>query len=170
MSVAIVAGDLIVAAVRFLGTLRRYARLLPPLPTLRLGIPNNGKFKIGQVWIVVDEEIQAFAIVHARPLAVPRPPPRIIRVEVRAPERLPTAMRTAFDVAAFAMAWPMGAPRSGQGSSFLRMLVAEFTPARPPTPRPARYSRGLNATGRGETVATPDQAQYRPCNSAGPAP
>jgi hypothetical protein len=34
------------------------------------------------VWIVVDEEIQAFAIVLARPLAIPSLPPRIIRVEV----------------------------------------------------------------------------------------
>ena len=167
MSVAIVAGDLIVAAVRFLA--RCAVTLAYCRRSQRCVSASQQRIQIGQVWIVVDEEIQAFAIVHARPLAVPRPPPRIIRVEVRAPECLPTAMRTAFDVAAFAMAWPMGAPRSGQGSSFLRMLVAEFTPARLPTPRPARYSRGLNATGGG-TAATPDQAQYRPCNSAGPAP
>jgi hypothetical protein len=60
--------------------------------------------KIGKVGITVDEEVQAFAIVLARPLAVPRLPPRIVRVEVQAAERLPAAMVTAFDVAARAMA------------------------------------------------------------------
>jgi hypothetical protein len=38
------------------------------------------------------------------PLAVPRLPPRVVGVEVRAAERLPAGMVTAFDVAARAMA------------------------------------------------------------------
>jgi hypothetical protein len=59
--------------------------------------------RIGKVRITVDEEAQAFAIIFARPLAIPRLPSRIVRVEVRTAERLPAAMRTAFGVAARAM-------------------------------------------------------------------
>jgi hypothetical protein len=47
--------------------------------------------QIGKVWIPVDEEVQAFAIVLARPPAVPRLPPRIVGVEVQAAQRLPAA-------------------------------------------------------------------------------
>jgi hypothetical protein len=36
------------------------------------------------------------AILLARPLAIPRLPPRIVRVELQAAERLPPAMVTAF--------------------------------------------------------------------------
>jgi hypothetical protein len=64
---------------------------------LPAAIPDTGDQFYG---VTVDEEVQAFAIVLARPLAVPRLPPRIVRVEVQAAERLPAAMVTAFDVAA----------------------------------------------------------------------
>jgi len=85
--------------------------LLLSLPTLRVGIPNTvaeQPIQIGKVWITVDEEVQAFAIVLTGPLAIPRLPPRIIRVEVRAPQRLPAAMRATFNVAARAMAFADG--------------------------------------------------------------
>jgi hypothetical protein len=81
---------------------------LLPLPTSRVGIPDairEQPIQIGKVRVTVDEEVQAFAIVLARPLAVPRLPPRIVGVEVQAPERLPTAVVTAFDVASGAMAF-----------------------------------------------------------------
>jgi hypothetical protein len=61
---------------------------LSPLPPLCVGIPNaigEQPIQIGKVWITVDVEAQAFAIVLARPLAIPRLPPRIIRVEVEQP-------------------------------------------------------------------------------------
>ena len=80
---------------------------LSPLPPLCVGIPNaigEQPIQIGKVWITVDVEAQAFAIVLARPLAIPRLPPRIIRVEVRAAQGLPAAMRAAFNVAAAIMA------------------------------------------------------------------
>ena len=83
-------------------------RLLLPLPTSRVGIPKavgEQAIQIGKVCIAVDEEAQAFAIFLARPLAVPRLPPRIVGVEVQAAERLPAAMVAAFDVAARAMAF-----------------------------------------------------------------
>src|SRR5436189_5654179 len=77
-------------------------RLLLPLPTSGVGIPDaigEQPIQIGKVCIAVDEEVQAFAIVLARPLTIPRLPPRIVGVEVQAPECLPTAMVTMFDVA-----------------------------------------------------------------------
>ena len=43
---------------------------MSPLPPLRLGIPNavgEQPIQIGEVWIAVDEEVQVFAIVLARP-------------------------------------------------------------------------------------------------------
>jgi hypothetical protein len=52
-------------------------------------------------------------------LPVPYLPPRIVRVEVRAPQRLPTAMVTAFDVAARAMAFADRRAAIGTGSEFL---------------------------------------------------
>jgi hypothetical protein len=61
--------------------------------------------RIGKVRITVDEEAQAFAIIFARPLAIPRLPSRIVRVEVRTAERLPAAMRATLDVASGAMAF-----------------------------------------------------------------
>jgi hypothetical protein len=94
---------------------------MSPLPTLCLGIPNaigEQAIQIGKVWITVAVEAQAFAIFLARPLAIPRLPPRIIRVEVRTPERLPTAMRTAFDVAVRAMVLADGRAAIGAGSDF----------------------------------------------------
>jgi hypothetical protein len=66
------------------------ARSLLPLPTSRVRIPDaSGEqpIQIGKVRVTVDEEVQAFAIVVARPRASPRLPPRIVRVEVQAPER-----------------------------------------------------------------------------------
>ena len=78
-----------------------------PFPPLRIGIPNAVReqpIQIRKVWITVVVEAQAFAIVLAGPLAIPRLPPRIVRVEVQAPQRLPTAIVTAFNVASGAMA------------------------------------------------------------------
>jgi hypothetical protein len=60
------------------------------------------------VWIAVDEEVQALAIFFARPFASPDLPSLIIGVEVRAAECRPTAMRTALNVAAVAMAFANG--------------------------------------------------------------
>ena len=86
----------------------RTRRLTASAPTSRVGIPDairEQAIDIGDVWVAVDEEVRAFAIFLARPLAVPRLPPRIVRVEMQAPERLPAAMVTAFDIAAHAMAF-----------------------------------------------------------------
>ena len=47
--------------------------------------------------------------------------PRIVRVEMRAPQRLPTAMRTAFDIASVAMAFADACAATGQGPSVLLM-------------------------------------------------
>jgi hypothetical protein len=50
-------------------------RSLLPLPPLRVSVPNavgEQPIQIGKVRFAVDEEAQAFAIVLARPLAVPR--------------------------------------------------------------------------------------------------
>jgi hypothetical protein len=60
------------------------------LPPLRVSIPNTvgeQPIQIGKIGIAVDEEVQAFAIFFARPLASPHLPSRIIAVEVRTPER-----------------------------------------------------------------------------------
>jgi hypothetical protein len=81
----------------------------PPLtasvPNVRCPRPKiQQPIQIGKVGVAVDEKVQAFAVVLARPPTAPRLPPRFVRVEVQAPERLPTAMVTAFDVAARAMA------------------------------------------------------------------
>ena len=68
---------------------------LSPLPLLCVGIPNavgEQAIQVGKVGIAVDEEVQAFAIVFARPFAVPRLPSLVVRVEVRAAQRLPAAM------------------------------------------------------------------------------
>jgi hypothetical protein len=89
---------------------------------LAVGIPNAVReqpIQIGKVWITVAAEAQAFAIVLARPLAIPYFPPRIIAVEVRAAERLPATMRTAFNVAASAMAFADGCAAIGTGSEAL---------------------------------------------------
>ena len=97
-------------------------RLLFPLPPLCVGIPNTvgeQPIQIGKVRIAVDEEAQAFAIVFARPFPVPYFPSRIIRVEVRAPECLPAAMRKGFNVAARAMAFADTRTAIGTGSEFL---------------------------------------------------
>jgi hypothetical protein len=99
-----------------------YRRLLLPLPTSRVGIPDaigEQPIEIGEVWTTVDEEAQAFAIVLTRPLAVPHLPPRIVRVEVQAPERLPTAMVATFDIAARTMALADSRTAIGTGSSEL---------------------------------------------------
>jgi hypothetical protein len=58
-------------------------------------------------------------IVLARPLAIPRLPPRIIRVEVQAAQCLPAAMRTALNVAVRAMALADRRAAVGTGSEFL---------------------------------------------------
>jgi hypothetical protein len=97
------------------------SRLLLPFPSLCVGIPNavgEQAIQIGKVWIAVDEEIQPFAIVLARPLAVPHFPSRIIRVEVRTAERRPAAMRATFDIAARVMAFADGRAAIGTGSEF----------------------------------------------------
>jgi hypothetical protein len=72
-------------------------RLLLPLPTSGVGIPDaigEQPIQIGKVCIAVDEEVQAFAIVLARPLAIPRLPPRIRRGRsARSQNRLKRTMR-----------------------------------------------------------------------------
>jgi hypothetical protein len=71
------------------------ARLLPPLPASRVGVPDaigEQAVQVGKVGVSVDEEAPAFAIFLIRPLAVPRLPPRIVRVEVQARERLPAGV------------------------------------------------------------------------------
>jgi hypothetical protein len=101
-----------------------YRRLLLPLPTSRVGIPDaigEQPIQIGKLGIAVDEEVQAFAIVLAGPLAVPRLPPRIVGVEVQAAQRLPAAMVTAFDVAARAMAF------ADRRAAIRAWFVAKFT-------------------------------------------
>jgi hypothetical protein len=77
--------------------------------------------QVGKVRVTVDEEVQAFAIVLARPLAVPRLPPRIVGGEVQAPKRLTAAMVTAFDVASRAMVF------AGTGFVFIlaRLLMPQ---------------------------------------------
>jgi hypothetical protein len=82
-----------------------------PFPPLRIGIPNavpEQPIQIGKVWITVAVEAQAFAVFLARPFPIPHLPPRIIRVEVQAAQRLPATMRTAFNVAARTMAFADG--------------------------------------------------------------
>ena len=103
------------------------SRLLLPLPPSRVGIPDaigEQAIQVREVWVTVDEEVQAFAIVLARPLAVPRLPPRIVRVEVQAPERLPAAMATAFDIAARAMAF---ADRHAAIGAWFELLARKFS-------------------------------------------
>jgi hypothetical protein len=48
--------------------------LLLPLPPLCVGIPNtaNNRFQIGEVFVTIAVEAQAFAIVLARPIGIPR--------------------------------------------------------------------------------------------------
>ena len=107
------------SAFHCVGAMSAFADLLLPLPPLRIGIPNAiGKqpIQIGKVWITLDVEAQAFAIVLARPFAIPYFPSRIIRVEV---QRLPTAMRTGFNIAASSMALADRRTTIGTGSKFL---------------------------------------------------
>jgi hypothetical protein len=73
-------------------------------------------------------------IVLARPLAIPRLPPRIIRVEVQAAQCLRAAMRTALNVAARAMALADRRAAIGTGSEFL---------AHAPFPKPEINCRAL---------------------------
>ena len=87
------------------------AGLLFPLPPPHVGIPGTvgeQAIQIGKVGVVIDEEAQAFAIFFAWPPASPHLSSRIITVEVRTAKRCPTAMRTAFNVAAVAMAFADG--------------------------------------------------------------
>ena len=87
------------------------AGLLFPLPPPHVGIPGTvgeQAIQIRKVGVVVDEEAQAFAIFFAWPPASPHLSSRIITVEVRTAKRCPTAMRTAFNVAAVAMAFADG--------------------------------------------------------------
>ena len=91
------------------------------LPTPAVGIPSairEQTIQIGKVTITVDKEIQSFAVVLARPLAIPCFPSRIIAMEERTAERLPAAMRTAFDVAASTMALANRRTAIGTGSEF----------------------------------------------------
>jgi hypothetical protein len=110
------------SAFHCVGAMSAFADLLLPLPPLRIGIPNAiGKqpIQIGKVRITLDVEAQAFAIVLARPFAIPYFPSRIVRVEVRTAERLPTAMRTGFNIAASTMALADRRTTIGTGSKFL---------------------------------------------------
>jgi hypothetical protein len=68
------------------------------------GMPPSVGFRSGKSGLPLTKEVRAFAIVLARPPAVPHLPSRIVRVEVQAAERLPAAMVAAFDVASGAMA------------------------------------------------------------------
>jgi hypothetical protein len=105
-----------------LGTNVPRLRHLFPLPTLCDGVPNavgEQPIQIRKVRIAVDEEVQPFAILLARPLAIPDFASRIIRVEVQAAQCLPTATRTAFNVAASAMAFADTRTAIGTGSEFL---------------------------------------------------
>jgi hypothetical protein len=89
---------------------------------LRVSVPNavgEQAIQIGKIWVTVVVEAQAFAIFLARPFAIPHLPPRIIRVEVRTAQCLPAAMRTAFNVAASAMALADGRAAIGTGSEAL---------------------------------------------------
>ena len=73
--------------------------LLPPLP---LWVPvtfREQAIEVGERRVAADEEPEAFAVRLARPPAVPCLTARIVRVEMRASQRLPTAVRTAFYVA-----------------------------------------------------------------------
>ena len=97
-------------------------RSLFPLPTPRVSIPNairEQPSQIGEIWVTVVVEAEAFAIFLARLFAIPHLPPRIIRVEVRTTQRLPAAMRTAFDVAASAMTLADGSGAIPTGSERL---------------------------------------------------
>ena len=88
---------------------------------LRIGVPNAVReqpIQIRKVWITVAVEAQAFAIALARPFAIPNFPSRI-RVEVRTAQRRPGAMRTAFNIAALAMAFADGRAAIGTWSKFL---------------------------------------------------
>ena len=160
-------------------------RLLLPLPTSGVGIPNAVReqpIQVGEVPVTVDEEVQALAIVLARPLAVPHLPPRIVRVEVQAPERLPAAIReeghdefsslqrkgedddqvtspdhvTAFDIAARAMAF-------GDRCAAIRAawfeLLAHASSSTSPTPRGVAAELLWRAASRFRSFTSP-LAQY----------
>ncbi len=59
--------------------------------------------QIGQVGILIDQKFKPSRSSSLRPLTSPHLPSRIIAMEVRTTERLPTAMWTAFNVAAVAV-------------------------------------------------------------------
>jgi hypothetical protein len=113
---------------------------------LRVGIPNTIReqpIQIGKIWIAIDEETQAFAIIFARPLASPHLPSRIIGVEVRTAECRPTAVWTAFDVAACAMALANERTAIGTWSECLAHVWSFKNGGRPAARR--RVNRSLNA-------------------------
>jgi hypothetical protein len=91
--------------------------LLRPLPPLAVCIPNTvceQAIQIWKVWIAIDVEAQALAIIFSRPLTGPHPPARVIGVEVRTAECRPSAVRTAFDIAATIM--PLADSRAAIGT------------------------------------------------------
>jgi hypothetical protein len=124
-------------------------RSLLPLPSLRVRVPNavgEQAIQIGKIWIAVDEEVQALAIVFAGPLASPHLPSRIIRIEVRTPERRPAAMRTAFNVASVTMAFTDGRAAIGTGSNCLAHTSPRITPAKRTPPANSARSPPLYQT------------------------
>jgi hypothetical protein len=95
--------------------------LLLALPPLRVRIPDTFAEQPIQIWkvrIAVDEEVKAFAIFFARPLAGPQSPARIIGMEVRTTECLPAAVRTTFNVAAAVVALADSRAAIRTGSAF----------------------------------------------------
>jgi hypothetical protein len=140
-------------------------RSLLPLPTSRVGIPDairEQPIQVGKVGIAVDEEVQAFAILLARPFASPHFPPRIVRVEVQAPERLPTAMVTTFDVAARAMAF---ADRRAAIRWF--ELLAHANSAREAAANSVRSPESRNRWPYVSKVMTMDECPNRVCTTFG---
>jgi hypothetical protein len=81
-------------------------QLLLDLPPLRVGNPHTVSeqaIQVGERLVAVDEKPETFAVSLARPPSIPYLPSLIFRIKVPTAERLPTAMRIAFNVAAFSV-------------------------------------------------------------------